>query len=573
MQKYIKVTALLLVCLIAACLIPFSALAYTEPQWNMDYLTSSAHYTDSSGKTWYPATAFYLPQFLTGVENTDGQSTYYETSKNGGTTWFNWNNRHHVGDYLTPDSPPQAGFDYYYQFGAYVTNSDPQYSYVPYYSGKFYIDTNPPTATFSPMCSTDSSTPITVVIGAADSGGGGNFPDDNGSGLNHYIYRTSADNGSIWGAWSGNITTDTTITFSDPGTYQIEVEAWDNVGNMSDWVSGSYVVNEMNAGGTVSNAAGQYRTNTDVITSVMVTNSGGDITPETGASVTFSIPGITSQSKGFVLPAGGSEPVWFMWHTPSTPCNVSATINIRTGSSSQTLTPTFNIYTLEEKTPPVPTGRDLANPYFQYETPPDLATTPSATWTTYSANQEEMVGQIWNAVTDEFDTYTYLVWVYTTNTYYATLSATLKVTPDTYDPTAKEQYGVWTIKSGYGVQENVTTGISTNDSGDVTGAQNVIGYYPEFMYNDTGYDFGGYNRILEMLSGGLSAAFDLKPNMYDMDDSHVHDTPVWFQNGNYQPTTYIEDCWTPAGMLSVQSSDTVNIQGSVFDDWHILPSY
>jgi hypothetical protein len=565
MKKCRKVIMLFLVCSITASLMSLPAIAYTEPQWNMNYLTSSAHYTDSSGRTWYPATAFYLPQFLTGVENTDGQSTYYETSKDGGVTWHSWNNRNYVNGMLTPDYPPLPGYDYYYQFGAYVTNSDPQYSYIPYYSGKFYIDVKAPTATFLPMCNTGSSTPITVVISAADSGGGGNFLDDNGSGLNHYIYRTSSDNGSTWGTWSGNKTTDTTITFSDPDTYQIEVEAWDNVGNMSDWVSGSYLVEQMNTGGTVADTAGQYRTNTDVITSVTVSNSGGDVTPVTGATVTFSIPGITSQSKGFVLPSGGSEPVWFKWHAPSTPGNVSAVIKINNGSSSQTLTPTFSVTVLTENTPPNTHGYDRPSDEFQYEAPPAIVSTPSLSWTTYSTHQEARAGETWNDSTKEYDTYMYEVWVFTANNYYASLAAALKITPDTHDPTAYLGYdGVWNMKSGYGIQENVSTAISTNDSADVTQVQNVVGIYPEFEYNT-------YDRIFESLSNGQ---YDLKPNVFSEYKSHMHKTPVWWaDNVDYTPEAYIEDVWTPAGELSTYSTDTVHINGSVYSDWHIRANY
>lgn len=575
-MKYLKkgkFALIFVVSVLFVSIIPsLTASAYTEPYWVMSYLTSSSHYTDSSGKTWYPATAFYLPQFQTGVENADGKSTYYMTSMDGGNTWYPWENNHYVGTFLTPDNPPIPGYDFYYQFAGIVTNSDPQYNNVPYYSGKFYVDAKAPTVNFSPVSNAGSSQPINVVVGASDPGSA-SFSDDTGSGLNHYIYRTSSDNGSSWGAWSGNKTENTTVTFSQPGTYQIEVEAWDNVGNSSDWLSGSYVIDEMDAGGSVSDTGGQYHTNTDVITSVTVTNSGGDITPDTGAYVTFTIPGITSQSKNFVLPAGGSEPVWFKWHTPSTPQNVTASISISAGASGQSLNPTFSITDLTENTPPDPKGTDRANPYFQYETPPAISTTPSASWTTYSAHQEQRVGEIWNDSTKEFDTYTYTVWVFTTNSYYASLSATLKVTPDAHDPTAFLQNGIWTIKSGYGIQENVTTSINSNDLSDVTGAQNVVGYYPEFMYNDTGYDFGGYDRVLEMLSGGLNSTFDLKANRYSMFDSHSHFTPLWYANIPYEPTVLVADCYTPSGMLSVQSSDTVSIQGSVYDDWSILPGY
>jgi hypothetical protein len=297
----------------------------------------------------------------------------------------------------------------------------------------------------------------------------------------------------------------------------------------------------------------------------MVTNSGGDITPETGASVTFSIPGITSQSKGFVLPAGGSEPVWFRWHTPSTPGNVSANINIRTGSSSQTLTPTFSVTALTESTPPNTKGSDRPSEGFQYEAPPIIVSTSSLSWTTYSAHQEARTGETWDETAQEYDTYTYYVWVYTTSTSYASLSASLKVTPDTHDPTAYLGYdGSWNMKSGYGIKENVSTAISTNDSADVTQVQNVVGFYPEFEYNS-------YDRIFETLSNGQ---FDLKSNIFSMYGSHIHKTPVWWANNvDYTPEVFIFDVWTPAGELSTYTTDTVHINGSVYDDWHIRANY
>ena len=33
------------------------------------------------------------------------------------------------------------------------------------------------------------------------------------------------------------------------------------------------------------------------------------------------------------------------------------------------------------------------------------------------------------------------------------------------------------------------------------------------------------------------------------------------------------DCWTPAGMLSANLTDSLTIKGNVFDDWHVSPSH
>lgn len=37
--------------------------------------------------------------------------------------------------------------------------------------------------------------------------------------------------------------------------------------------------------------------------------------------------------------------------------------------------------------------------------------------------------------------------------------------------------------------------------------------------------------------------------------------------------TWALDCWTPAGMLSLNLTDDVSIDGNVYDDWHIGPTY
>ena len=42
-------------------------------------------------------------------------------------------------------------------------------------------------------------------------------------------------------------------------------------------------------------------------------------------------------------------------------------------------------------------------------------------------------------------------------------------------------------------------------------------------------------------------------------------------NGSYTVNTWLIDCWTPAGMLSMNLSDSLTIRGSLWDDWHIAP--
>lgn len=120
------------------------------------------------------------------------------------------------------------------------------------------------------------------------------------------------------------------------------------------------------------------------------------------------------------------------------------------------------------------------------------------------------------------------------------------------------------MKSGYGINISVTANVSSNQSSAVTGAQTSVTYFPEFQYKD-------YWRLLDRTSSGYSARFEFKQNKYSTYDRRVHFTPVWFPNGSYIPYTYLIDCWTPAGMLSMNLTDTVTILGSLWDDWHLAP--
>ena len=44
-------------------------------------------------------------------------------------------------------------------------------------------------------------------------------------------------------------------------------------------------------------------------------------------------------------------------------------------------------------------------------------------------------------------------------------------------------------------------------------------------------------------------------------------------DGSYKVYTWAIDCWTPAGMLSANLTDSLTIKGNVFDDWHVSPSH
>lgn len=45
-----------------------------------------------------------------------------------------------------------------------------------------------------------------------------------------------------------------------------------------------------------------------------------------------------------------------------------------------------------------------------------------------------------------------------------------------------------------------------------------------------------------------------------------------YPDGSYTPYTWLLDCWTPAGMLSVNLTDSVHISGDLWEEWHVAPT-
>ena len=59
--------------------------------------------------------------------------------------------------------------------------------------------------------------------------------------------------------------------------------------------------------------------------------------------------------------------------------------------------------------------------------------------------------------------------------------------------------------------------------------------------------------------------FQVKANPYSTYNRRTHFTPIWYPDGNYTPYTWLLDCWTPAGMLSMNLTDSVTIRGNLWE--------
>ncbi|KUO71660.1 MAG: hypothetical protein APF81_22725 [Desulfosporosinus sp. BRH_c37] len=327
----------------------------------------------------------------------------------------------------------------------------------------------------------------------------------------------------------------------------------------------------------------EYRANTDVITSVEVRAS-SRITPDSKAYVRFTTSTGQSGVHELVIPAGGSQLAWFKWHTPSTPQNVTIDVSISGNSSariagSSSATIHANVVKLEELTPPDtklfdlnPEGEARTPDWWRAENPPIRSDRLAATWGEWICFWVPFwvwipagEGGFWVDLGD---------WEYDWIAYSAELEVNMDVLPNPYCPTAKPDpiyYDKWQIKAGYGIDIDVSADSwFIADASMVTGAQSAVTYFPEF-------DYGTYNRVLDLKKSGFNAEFWLKVNPdshYAEDGDRVHFTPVWFPKdyNEYEPQVVVFDMWTPAGMLIGAKSNVITIKGGLIDDWHIAPA-
>ena len=319
----------------------------------------------------------------------------------------------------------------------------------------------------------------------------------------------------------------------------------------------------------------EYRVDTDVITSVTL-ETGSRLTPDNPARVVFSIMGRSYTVDNIVIPENDSQVVWVKWHTPSTPQTIEISVSVQ-GAHVAKSSFKAKIVDLNENPPPDPLATDT---YPGYAIPPVPRNSQKATanwgvwncywvpnWVWYSdwdwidtsytgADGTEVSDGYWEdngEWVDEGD------WEYDYTAYSASITGHMSLLPDDAVPTASGK----NMKSGYGVKTDVSATLSTNaSSGHYTYPQTAFSVFPEFNYEV-------YLRLLKRTSGGFNANFIFKENEYSTYNRCVHFLPIWFpDNSRYTVYTQVWDTWTPDGMLSVELTDYVQINQSLFDDWY-----
>ena len=289
-------------------------------------------------------------------------------------------------------------------------------------------------------------------------------------------------------------------------------------------------------------------------------------TPDNPITVYFYIKNKVYTVSDIVYPEGGSQLVWCKWHTPNTEQTVNIRVRVSGGAAANKTNFTARIVDLNKNPPPDPTADDR-NDSFRAASAPSKPQRTASSWSVWSCYWQPKWVWVsnwrWEGSQENGRWVDYGDWVdkgewkFRSSSYSVSLSADMRIYCDGKNPTSSGS----TMKSGYGINEKVTALVSGN--GEHTDLQNAVSYFPEFEYQ-------GYWRLLESTSGNT---LQFRENEYSTYNNRTHFTPVWYPDGSYEVYTWAMDCWTPAGMLSANLTDSLNIRGNVFDDWHISPSY
>lgn len=300
----------------------------------------------------------------------------------------------------------------------------------------------------------------------------------------------------------------------------------------------------------------EYRVNTEVITSVMI--SGGQSDPDRPTRVSFIIDGRTYNVGNVYYPSGDSQLAWMKWTTPDTEQDMVIDVIVNGPGSTTKSIINVKIVDLDKNPPPNPVADDR-NDSFSHSSVPNREEKTNANWSIWSPWWRAY--WVWHSTGEDSGYWCdHGWWEFDLEQYTARLSSDMNIKNDSKNPTASGS----TFKSGYGINQIVTTNVSSNQSSAITYAQNAVSYFPEFGYET-------YWRMLERVSGGSNARFEFKKNNYSTYKNRTHFTPIWMPDGAYTVNTWLIDAWTPDGMLSMNLTDTLTIKGNLWQDWHIAP--
>ena len=155
---------------------------------------------------------------------------------------------------------------------------------------------------------------------------------------------------------------------------------------------------------------------------------------------------------------------------------------------------------------------------------------------------------------------------YNTKTFYARLTTTLAIIPDSRIAYADKPRQ---MESGFGFSVQCTTTLTTNydHPEKLVGTQMVWERYPESAYGQ----FADWQNVRDSLeiktgeAGDMTITWQLAVNPYSTTGSRLHYTPLWYPDGNYIAWAQAFYAWSPVGQLYEHKTDTLTIEGDMYD--------
>ncbi len=318
-----------------------------------------------------------------------------------------------------------------------------------------------------------------------------------------------------------------------------------------------------------------YRSGTEIIASYLIHNkSYAEHASDRPLTVHFTAScikngarvNVTTQQNSVVVPRNDENLIWFKVKIPSGSSKISFNCMIdtpsgvvETNTENNTDNQTFDVSPSPNSQTPNTKFENVPNYFSRPDDDAEVPTgsyatnvTPSATW------QQWVYDGAWSK-----------------KTYGMTLSVNQQILPDANSFSSFLTEGLWHMKSGYGLSLTANTSVAQYKSTTLPNAgmyvlpQNGNAYFPEFNFELTDAKY----RTLQ-LTATNKLEFEQNPYSITVQGEHdgrrIHYTPLWYPDGNYTVKTFLYDCWTPAGMISLQDTLSPIVIGSnIYNDWFI----
>lgn len=292
-----------------------------------------------------------------------------------------------------------------------------------------------------------------------------------------------------------------------------------------------------------------YREGITVITTFRVSNGGNRfVLPSDGVwtvfTVTDSLTGevIVRQTRtDVVMPPYGSNLVYFRWTVPE---GSTGRRYVCRGELQEYGTQTD----ADERIRTIASQEEMHTPDTKYERKgPDH-------FTVEILNETEPASASWEEWVYEDGMLVRKVYIVESN------SVEPELQPDRNAFSAVCTDGVWHLASGYGFSVSWTPSVRVGGSPPayaVTGLQSAYALFPEYRYEHAD------GKAETLVPNGNRFSFS-------RDNGGLHFTPLWYPDGPYTVVLAASECWTPAGMLTLESiAPQILISQSAYDDWYL----